>query len=183
MRKFLGIILVVFSTLIFVLCWSGVMNASASKTLNGIYKCSGDTKYTTTDDGTAQPMYFYFTPDHKVKYACPEVTSSSDSGTTWYGQAATGTWEYIGNNTFRMRLDDVYDSPHYEYDLKVEGDNIKFEWTHDEPPYSIGSPFKSEKVDMTQSDFDEMFDEAKSSDQTGINEDGTTKPHDYQVFD
>lgn len=184
MRKFLGIVLVAFSTLVFVLCWSGTMNASTNKTLNGIYKCSGDTKYTRADDGTARPMYFYFTPDHQVKYACPEVTSNSDNSTTWYGEAGLGTWKYVGNNTFRMRLNDVYDSQHYEYDLKIESDGtIKFRTTDDNPPYSLGDPFEAEKMDMAQNDFDDLFDEAKSSDQTGINEEGTTKPHDYRTFD
>lgn len=79
MKRFLGIVLAVFSTLIFISYLFGTMNASASNTLNGIYKCSGDTKYTDTDDGTAQPMYFYFAADHTVKFAEPQVTSDNDT--------------------------------------------------------------------------------------------------------
>lgn len=183
MRRFFGIVLAVFSTLIFVSYLSGTTNASASKILNGIYKCSGDTKYTDADDGTATPMYFYFTPDHKVKYACPEVTSSSDSDTTWYGEAGLGTWKYIGDGTYLMKLDDVYDSQHYEYYLAIRGNHINFQDSKDHPKYSLGSDFKAEKLDMSQSDFDELFNESKQSDKEGIADNGTTKPYDYRTFD
>lgn len=184
MKKYLGLVIAALTVFIFIFGNLGTVNASASKTLNGIYKCNGDTKYTDADDGTAQPMYFYFTPDHKVKYARPEVTSSSDSDTTWYGSAGIGTWKYIGNDTFRMNLDDIYDSEHYEYDLEILPNGlIHFEWTHDNPAYSLGSPFKARKLPMAQSDFNDLFNQSKNSDKEGIAEDGTTKPHDYTTFD
>lgn len=183
MRRLFGIVLVVFSALVFILCISGTTNVYASNTLNGVYKCNGDTKYTRADDGTAQPLYFYFSPDHTVKYACPEVTSNSDTDTIWYGQAGLGTWKYIGDGTYLMKLDDVYNSQHYEYYLVIRGNHINFTWTKDHPKYSLGSDFQAEKLDMSHTDFNELFDESKQSDKEDIADNGTMKPYDYSTFD
>lgn len=183
MRRFFRIVLAVFSTLVFVSCWSGATHVNASKTLNGIYKCNGDTELLKADDGTARPMYFYFSPDHTVKYAEPQVTSSSDNDTIWYAEAALGTWKYIGDGTYLMKLDDIYDSQHYECYLAVRNNHINFQQTKDKPKYSIGDHFSAEKLAMSQDDFNELFDESKQSDKEGIADNGTTKPYDYEHDD
>lgn len=177
--------LAILALIVFTFIFGGLKNvtANSNKTLHGIYKCDGDTKYTDADDGTPQPCYFCFTSDHEVKYVCPQVTSTNDSDDFWYGEVAVGTWKYAGEGNFKIKLSNVYDSGHYEQDAWFIKNKLRIRDTKDKPAYTLGDPINSYKIDMSQSDFDEMFEEGKTSEKKGIKEDGPQKPYDYTHYD
>ena len=152
-------------------------NAQQEKqVLTGVYKT--DDKYNKTDDGTLQPSYWYFKKNGKLLYCTPQVNSTNQKSDTdfWYGDAYRGTWKSLGNNMFELKLHDVYDNDYYTIKAKLSGSklhtyansrNAKYEWDADD---------NYKQPDMTYSDFMDMFNKAKDSDQQGIQENGYAKP-------
>mgnify|MGYP005783421153 CR=1 FL=1 len=155
----------------------GATNAQQDKqVLSGVYKT--DDKYTKTDDGTLQPDYWYFKKNGKLLYCTPQVNSTNQNSDTdsWYGDADRGTWKSLGNDEFELKMHDVYDNDYYTIKAKLNGNklhtyansrNAKYEWDADD---------NYKQPDMTYSDFMDMFNKAKDSDQKGIQESGYTKP-------
>lgn len=153
-------------------------NAQQDKqVLSGVYK-TGD-KYTKRDDGTPQPDYWYFKKNGKLLYCTPQVNSTNQNSDTdfWYGDASRGTWKSLGNDEFEIKMHDVYDNDYYTIKAKLSGSklhtyansrNAKYEWSAD---------VSTKQSSMTYSDFMDMFNKAKDSDQKGIQEDGYAKPH------
>ena len=152
-------------------------NAQQEKqVLTGVYKT--DDKYNKTDDGTLQPNYWYFKKNGKLLYCTPQVNSTNQNSDTdfWYGDAYRGTWKSLGNNMFELKLHDVYDNDYYTIKAKLSGSklhtyansrNAKYEWDADD---------NYKQPDMTYSDFMDMFNKAKDSDQKRIQENGYAKP-------
>ena len=152
-------------------------NAQQDKqVLTGVYKISD--KYNKTDDGTPQPHYWYFKKNGKLLYCKPQVNSTNQNNDTdfWYGDAYRGTWKSLGNNMFELKIHDVYDNDYYTIKEKLNGSklhtyansrNAKYKWYADD---------NYKQPDMTYSDFIDMFNKAKDSDQKGIQENGYTKP-------
>lgn len=152
-------------------------NAQQDKqVLSGVYK--EDDKYSKNDDGTPQPSYWYFKKNGKLLRCTPQVNSTNQNSDTdfWYGDADRGTWKSLGNNMFELKLHDVYDNDYYTIKAKLNGNklhtyansrNAKYEWSADD---------NYKQPDMTYSDFMDMFNKAKDSDQQGIQENGYAKP-------
>ena len=152
-------------------------NAQQDKqVLTGVYKLSD--KYNKTDDGTPQPGYWYFKKNGKLLRCTPQVNSTNQNSDTdfWYGDAYRGTWKSLGNNMFELKLHDVYDNDYYTIKAKLSGSklhtyansrNAKYEWDADD---------NYKQPDMTYSDFMDMFNKAKDSDQKRIQENGYAKP-------
>lgn len=153
-------------------------NAQQDKqVLSGVYKT--DDKYSKRDDGTLQPDYWYFKKNGKLLYCTPQVNSTNQNSDTdfWYGDASRGTWKSLGNDEFEIKMHDVYDNDYYTIKAKLNGNklhtyansrNAKYEWDAD---------VSTKQSSMTYSDFMDMFNKAKDSDQKGIQEDGYAKPH------
>ncbi|WP_283622092.1 Lreu_0056 family protein [Limosilactobacillus avium] len=152
-------------------------NAQQDKqVLSGVYKT--DDKYNKTDDGTLQPSYWYFKKNGKLLYCTPQVNSTNQNSDTdfWYGEADRGTWKSLGNNMFELKMHDVYNNNYYTIKAKLNGNklhtyansrNAKYEWSADD---------NYKQPDMTYSDFMDMFNKAKDSDQKDIQENGYAKP-------
>lgn len=152
-------------------------NAQQDKqVLTGVYKISD--KYNKTDDGTPQPSYWYFKKNGKLLHCTPQVNSTNQNNDTdfWYGEAGRGTWKSLGNNMFELKLHDVYNNDYYTIKAKLNGNklhtyansrNAKYEWSADD---------NYKQPDMTYSDFMDMFNKAKDSDQKDIQENGYAKP-------
>ena len=152
-------------------------NAQQEKqVLTGVYKISD--KYNKTDDGTPQPGYWYFKKNGKLLHCKPQVNSTNQNSDTdfWYGDAYRGTWKSLGNNMFELKMHDVYDNDYYTIKAKLSGSklhtyansrNAKYKWDADD---------NYKQPDMTYSDFMDMFNKAKDSDQKEIQENGYTKP-------
>lgn len=152
-------------------------NAQQDKqVLTGVYK--EDDKYSKNDDGTPQPSYWYFKKNGKLLRCTPQVNSTNQNSDTdfWYGDADRGTWKSLGNNMFELKLHDVYDNDYYTIKAKLNGNklhtyansrNAKYEWDADD---------NYKQPDMTYSDFMDMFNKAKDSDQKDIQENGYAKP-------
>ncbi len=153
-------------------------NAQQDKqVLSGVYKT--DDKYSKRDDGTLQPDYWYFKKNGKLLYCTPQVNSTNQNSDTdfWYGDASRGTWKSLGNDEFEIKMHDVYDNDYYTIKAKLNGNklhtyansrNAKYEWSAD---------VSTKQSSMTYSDFMDMFNKAKDSDQKGIQESGYTKPN------
>lgn len=153
-------------------------NAQQDKqVLSGVYKT--DDKYSKRDDGTLQPDYWYFKKNGKLLYCTPQVNSTNQNSDTdfWYGDASRGTWKSLGNDEFEIKMHDVYDNDYYTIKAKLNGNklhtyansrNAKYEWSAD---------VSTKQSSVTYSDFMDMFNKAKDSDQKGIQESGYTKPN------
>ena len=171
------LILFVFIVAAAIVVFGGIKDDSKStsslqekQVLNGVYKESNDdSKH---DDGTEQPNYIYFAKDDKVLIAQPE-TGDEDSG--YYGDAYRGTWKSLGDNKFKLKIHDVYDKDYYILELKKDGNNFTMKSTDDKAKY-VWYEDNYSKIDMTTSDFMDMFNKAKDSDQQGIQENGYADP-------
>lgn len=141
----------------------------------GAYKSDDD--YNETDDGTIQPSYWYFKKDGKLLYCEPQVDSSDPNSDTdfWYGDAYRGTWKALGDSKYQLKFHDVYDDDYYTIKAKLDGKKLitystpksaKCEWNE----------FTNKKIDMTYSDYIDMFDNAKKSDLEYIKENGYYEP-------
>ena len=171
------LILFVFIVAAAIVVFGGIKDDSKStsslhekQVLNGVYKESNDdSKH---DDGTEQPNYIYFAKDDKVLIAQPE-TGDEDSG--YYGDAYRVTWKSLGDNKVKLKLHDVYDKDYYILELKKDGNNFTMKSSDDKAKY-VWYEYNYSKIDMTTSDFMDMFNKAKDSDQQGIQENGYADP-------
>lgn len=152
-------------------------NAQQDKqVLSGVYK--EDDKYTKTDDGTPQPSYWYFKKNGKLLLCTPQVNSTNPNSDTdfWYGDANRGTWKSLGNNMFELKMHDVYDNDYYTIKAKLNGNKLYTYSNSKNAKYSWSADANTKQSSMTYSDFMDMFNKAKDSDQKGIQENGYTKP-------
>lgn len=149
---------------------TGPQSQQEKQILSGTYKENeNDSKL---DDGTEQPSYIHFTKDGKVLIATPE-TGDEDSG--YYGAADRGTWKASGNDKYKLKIHDIYDKDYYTLELKKNGNNFTMKSTDNKAKY-VWSKDGYSKIDMTYSDFMDMFNKAKDSDQKKIQENGYAKP-------
>lgn len=146
------------------------------KTLIGAYKL--DDKYSKNDDGTPQPSYWYFKKNGKLLRCTPQVNSTNQNSDTdfWYGDADRGTWKSLGNNMFELKMHDVYDNDYYTIKAKLNGNKLYTYSNSKNAKYSWSADTNTKQSSMTYSDFMDMFDKAKDSDQQGIQENGYAKP-------
>lgn len=152
-------------------------NAQQDKqVLSGVYKT--DDKYTKRDDGTLQPDYWYFKKNGKLLYCTPQVNSTNQNSDTdfWYGDASRGTWKSLGNDEFEIKMHDVYDNDYYTIKAKLNGNKLYTYSNSKNAKYSWNADTNTKQSSMTYSDFMDMFNKAKDSDQKGIQEDGYAKP-------
>ena len=152
-------------------------NAQQDKqVLSGVYKT--DDKYDKTDDGTPQPSYWYFKKNGKLFRCTPQVNSTNQNSDTdfWYGDADRGTWKSLGNNMFELKMHDVYDNDYYTIKAKLSGNKLYTYSNSKNAKYSWSADANTKQSSMTYSDFMDMFNKAKDSDQKGIQENGYTKP-------
>ena len=152
-------------------------NAQQDKqVLTGVYKISD--KYNKTDDGTPQPSYWYFKKNGKLLYCTPQVNSTNQNNDIdfWYGDAYRGTWKSLGNNMFELKMHNVYDNDYYTIKAKLNGSKLYTYSNSKNAKYSWSADANTKQSSMTYSDFMDMFNKAKDSDQKGIQENGYTKP-------
>ena len=151
---------------------SNTQTSQKSQVLSGVYKIS-DKDSDTDDNGNKQPGYYYFKKNGEVLWAQNE-TGDEDNGN--YGGAARGTWKSLGNNMFEIHIKYIYDNDDFTFKAKKTGNklhtysnskNAKYEWDADD---------NYKQPDMTYSDFMDMFNKAKDSDQKDIQENGYAKP-------
>lgn len=145
---------------------------SSKDAVVGFYKTPGK-----ADDGTPQPHYWYFAPDGKLYYYTPEVKSikpGNDGG--YFGEDMTGTWKTTGHHRYRVHLKDVYDLDYFDFTTKLAKNKLTsahsakgamFTWTADTSP---------RQPKLTKEAFMQAFDQAKASDRSGIQENGTASP-------
>lgn len=140
--------------------------------LNGVYQELNAGK---DDDGNQRYDYMKFTRNGKVEEAQPE-TGNKHSGK--YGSATKGTYEYIGNNNFKVHLKDVYDTDYYDFTIvKIDKNSLEKKATKSDAPYRWGASSWALDQDVTVSDFNSIFKRAASSDQQKVQNNGYTKPH------
>ncbi len=142
--------------------------------LTGAYETRG-----TTNDGTKQPSYWYFKKDGTFLYCTPQVNSTNPKSDTeyWYGDAKRGTWELRGNDEYELKMHDLYDDDYYHLDAEIDGSgDLSVSDSAKKPKYEYGTDvgcYKRKK--MTYSQFMDLFNQAKASDQRGIQATGYTK--------
>jgi hypothetical protein len=143
--------------------------------LTGAYK----TNYT-TKDGTKQPSYWYFKKDGTFLYCTPQVNSTNPKSDTeyWYGDAKRGTWELRGNDEYELKMHDLYDDDYYRLDAELDGSGVlSVSDSAKKPKYEYGTDvgcYKQKK--MTYSQFMDLFNQAKASDQEKVQNNGYAKP-------
>lgn len=155
---------------------TGPQSQEEKQALTGVYKISD--KYNKTDDGTPQPSYWYFKKNGKLLHCTPQVNSTNQNSDTdlWYGEADRGTWKSLGNNMFELKMHDVYDNDYYTIKAKLSGNKLYTYSNSKNAKYSWSADVNTKQSSMTYSDFMDMFNKAKDSDQKGIQESGYTKP-------
>ena len=155
---------------------TGPQSQEEKQALTGVYKISD--KYNKTDDGTPQPSYWYFKKNGKLLHCTPQVNSTNQNSDTdlWYGEADRGTWKSLGNNMFELKMHDVYDNDYYIIKAKLSGNKLYTYSNSKNAKYSWSADVNTKQSSMTYSDFMDMFNKAKDSDQKGIQESGYTKP-------
>lgn len=155
---------------------TGPQSQEEKQALTGVYKISD--KYNKTDDGTPQPSYWYFKKNGKLLHCTPQVNSTNQNSDTdlWYGDADRGTWKSLGNNMFELKMHDVYDNDYYTIKAKLSGNKLYTYSNSKNAKYSWSADVNTKQSSMTYSDFMDMFNKAKDSDQKGIQESGYTKP-------
>ena len=151
---------------------SNTQTSQKSQVLSGVYKIS-DKDSDTDDNGNKQPGYYYFKKNGEVLWAQNE-TGDEDNGN--YGGAARGTWKSLGNNMFELKMHDVYDNDYYTIKAKLSGNKLYTYSNSKNAKYSWSADVNTKQSSMTYSDFMDMFNKAKDSDQKGIQESGYTKP-------
>lgn len=140
--------------------------------LNGVYQEINAGK---DDDGYQRSDYMKFTRNGKVEEAHPE-TGNKNSGT--YGSAGRGTYKYIGNNKFKVRLKDVYDSDYYDFTIvKIDKNSLEKKETKASAPYHWGASSWAFNQDVSTADFNNIFKRAATSDQQKVQNNGYAKPH------
>lgn len=172
--KYIGLILCL-SLLVVVYGCSNRSSSSNTKeqTLSGVYKTPSK-----ADDGTYQPDYWYFKKNGKLLYCTPQVDSTNKNSDTdfWYGDASRGTWKSLGNDKFEIQMHDVYDNDYYTIKAKLNGDKLHTYSNSKNAKYSWSADNSTKQASMTYSDYMDMFNQAKKSDQKGIQDNGYTKP-------
>lgn len=155
---------------------TGPQSQEEKQALTGVYKIND--KYNKTDDGTPQPSYWYFKKNGKLLRCTPQVNSTNQNSDTdlWYGDADRGTWKSLGNNMFELKIHDVYDNDYYTIKAKLSGNKLYTYSNSKNAKYSWSADVNTKQSSMTYSDFMDMFNKAKDSDQKGIQESGYTKP-------
>lgn len=143
--------------------------------LTGAYKTNDTTK-----DGTKQPSYWYFKKDGTFLYCTPQVNSTNPKSDTeyWYGDAKRGTWELLGKDEYELKMHDLYDDDYYQLDAELDGSgDLSVSDSSDKPKYEYGTDvgcYKQKK--MTYSQFMDLFNQAKASDQEKVQNNGYAKP-------
>lgn len=154
-------------------CSKKSSSSSGTQVLSGAYKTPSK-----TEDGTSQPDYWYFKKDGKLLYCSPQVDSTNKNSDTdyWYGDAKRGTWRSLGNNKFQIKMHDVYDHDYFTLTGKLEGNKFHTYANSKKAKYRWYADTSTKQSKMTYSDYLDMFNKAKESDQKAIEENGYTKP-------
>lgn len=98
------------------------------QTLSGAYKTAATMK--SENDRTARPVYWYFKKNGKLYHYSPQVRSTTNPQQIWYAQADEGTWKSLGNNKFKLKINDYHSSQYhnkrifYTYKVKRSGNQL-----------------------------------------------------------
>ena len=138
---------------------------TTSKPLSGVYKGEQD-----HDDGTEAPFYWAFRKDGTLIACVPDTDS-------YYGEAKRGTWKALKNGQYKINMHDVYDHDYYHLKAVLEGNTLYISDLSKKPAYKWGSNVTATlQKGVTYSEVKDMFNNASASDQSGIQENGYTKP-------
>lgn len=159
----------IFCCIVLLIC--GALVIKKTRTLSGVYRTPSK-----ADDGVSQPNYWYFEKNGKLLYCTPQVKAKSEKDGSWYGDASKGTWKPLGNNKFEIKMHDVYDNDSFTIKAKRKGNKFHTYANSKRALYEWDADTSTKQPSISSSEFMDMYNKAKISDQKNIRENGYEKP-------
>lgn len=135
--------------------------------LSGVYK-ETSRDVLADDAGRPQYNYFYFKEDGTALLAQPETADQ-------YGDAGQGTWEYLGNDQFQVKIKSIYDHNFYQLEMTRSGKGLTTPGTVKNAPFEWEAD-SYQQDEMVVADFMDMFNQAKKSQQEKVAKNGYDVP-------